>query len=303
MANTVMSGSGKPARKPTAAKINPVAEAMQDKVAATSAKVDALAALMLSHKESIKRVRETYVEKCYVEETKKKFEDAKSVAVRRPKAIANAGDAILERMRTKAAQIDPIVGASVRLTPRLQALLNAFDTRPADVMTWGEDSLRPFREAADRQTRLSHALDDLQAADWAREATAMMTRKTSLLDRLVKGQRSWSEMLSNLPRVKAELCRIAADEETLYRGLQHSLELVSLDYVAMVVCSEFLEEPTYRQLADNRVRSLLSGRQMAEMLIQTAQQAEALALRLCQDIAQLIEVTIPAWRLANPQRG
>jgi hypothetical protein len=51
--------------------------------------------------------------------------------------------------------------------------------------------------------------------------------------------------------------------------------------------------------AAGRLRTLVSGQQMAAMALQTFDNMQAANLKLIQDIDQLLTVVIPGWTLAQ----
>ncbi len=203
---------------------------------------------------------------------------------------------------------DALVAAAKVLDPKIAAdpmfiarLRRCATMRPLEWMNWADDRLEALRVAAEAQVKISVAFRDLKVDVWCDDAREHASKKPSFMDAFRPG--ITPEFYdSQLQRCRAELTTLAQKAVAAKDALTPKMQDLQLDSVIFQVVTKTLTDPTAIQIADSKLRSLITGVQTG-MMAQTAMDSSINAIMTSiQAIDQVRNNVIPAWRIATASR-
>ncbi len=209
-----------------------------------------------------------------------------------------APDTRLDRLLARAAEIDPVNGASMRLKPRLDSLLAI---SVAGWIDWGERDIEPIRTATTNHVAIAQEFAKINPSKLTDECREASTRPPGFMDRFA-AQSKADFFQQRLEGVRREVASLLGRVQALKNQISPRFETLRLDVIALKVAAEELTDPIQITIAANRLSTLVSGQQSAEMLMQSLSNSEGLIVTATGTIDHLLNDVIPNWKMSQAHR-
>jgi|GEM_PF-7083276 len=191
----------------------------------------------------------------------------------------------------RAKTLDSTMGNDPRALGRIEAFLRL---KPMEWMNWGDQSSGVITQTAQFAAGVANTIQVAGAAKWADETrTAYQKGKTGFFD---KKPAFYQQMLEN---ASAMLKKAAQEIDQNKRALAEKLEPLRLDTLVFQVCTEGLTDATEIQIADGRLRTLLTSVQNGMALQATLEQSSLMVIKQIGDVSQVLTGLIPSWIMAQ----
>lgn len=227
-------------------------------------------------------------------------QDTPSVSRTRNRGLGASTDTpkIDALVQTACANDPALTYVSMRLKGRFSTLCGM---RRDDVIDWGERNLVALRSVSDDHARIAAKITDLNPSQWISRATDASNADKGLLGKLFGGAETPQYYETRLKGVRDQLRDIARELRDLHDEINPDAEDLRMD-IATLECY-YREHPDHFDitLVQSRLRTLVSGQQTVVMVMQSLDNNITNCQRHVQTIDQLLQVTIPNWRLAQSQ--
>ncbi len=201
-------------------------------------------------------------------------------------AAAVASDPQLERIKH-------------RLRPRLQTLLSANQNT---LLCWGEENLAVTQRESVVHARLAQRVSQLSVAEWLHKCAEASTAPPGGWTAMFRRPEGPQFYEAKLRQLQAEMGPMLTEYARLVEDVRPELEDIRLDAAALAAVAPRHQDPTMAMIISNRLRTLVTGQQTAAQLLQSAENARMTLAQHCQNMDQLLSVTLPAWRIAEASR-
>lgn len=174
-----------------------------------------------------------------------------------------------------------------------------------ELIRWGEKSIEPLRASTDMLTEMNKRFNLINTNRWVQGALkASQQGKPGFFDRLGDFNGTINEPIfyeAMLKKCQGELRSLLVYIGDAKGRVQVIQTPLAVEALAFLTFSAHTQGNTQR-LSTNRMASLTASMQTVENFLQTCNNTEALIMSQIQDVDQLLDVTLPAWKIAYAAR-
>lgn len=200
----------------------------------------------------------------------------------------------LKELLGEANAADPATASNIRFRGRLDRCLNS---KPSELVSWGEQDLALVRKASDAQAQIAKRIGTINAASLADKCRVASTKPPGLLGRLSGSNANFYEQ--TLTAIRPQLVAITSEIESAETDIRQHLDGMRLDILALQMTIKTISEPGAQQVAAGRLRNMVAAQQMAVMALQGFTNMKTTNNKLIEDIDTLLNTVIPGWKLAG----
>ncbi len=194
-----------------------------------------------------------------------------------------------------------------------RGLLNKFlKQKPREWLDWGNDALSNVSDAANKQGTIANMMKQANVSHWLDQTnqaiaapskpvqTGLMGTLSNLVDRSPKFEKPahYELQLTNGKRIVTDALQLCMEAE---EKLREKVHYITMHCIVVQAVATIITDHDEMVICDNKVRTLLSAQQTAEMQLQAFENLEDVLNKQIANVDQMLFVMIPQWKLALSQ--
>lgn len=192
------------------------------------------------------------------------------------------------------------IDASLASDPLFESLLLKFKNLDSWAWDkWGNEYVEKMRGSTDQLVEINKRFALIDAKRWVDETVQSSTKKRGILDGLLRSNDNPQYYEAMLNKSRAELSILRDSILSEKKQIEITLKPLSIHALVLQVMTAQVSGDMEIKISTTRLRTLISAQQSALTFINSCDNTMTIITQQMQTIDQLLDVTIPAWKVAS----
>jgi hypothetical protein len=215
------------------------------------------------------------------------------IAHRTPSSITDTSSIAGRLVLLALEEDETLKSKAMRLKPRFDALLQM---KSDDILNWGENNAATLRTVTAQHKDIAVHLNSLEADRWIKKIVDESSKPPTMWGKLFGD--SPQELEAKVQHIRDEIFQIIRRHSELHDEISPRSEDLRMDIVALTVLTKEAAHLFDANTVNSRLRTLIVVQQTVQMATISLENSKDMCLQHITAIDQLLQVTIPNWRIA-----